>query len=119
MSRDRIGALSRGARAELLAAVWLRLKGWRILERNFRCKQGEIDIVARRRDLVAFVEVKARHGAAQAVDAVTPASRRRIAAAAAVWISRQPDPSGLSFRFDIVAVTPLSLPRHFEDAFRA
>lgn len=110
-------ALWRGWRAEQTAALYLRLKGWRILARNYRCKAGEIDIVARKRDLVAFVEVKARGGASEAVAAVGAGGRRRIEAAARVWLSRQPDPSALSWRFDIVAVAPWRLPRHFEDAF--
>jgi len=110
-------ALWRGLRAETAAAWWLRLKGWRVLERNFRCKQGEIDIVARKGDLIVFVEVKARIDLAAAVDSVGPATRRRVADAGKVWLSRQPGAHRLSWRCDIVAVTPWRLPRHFEDAF--
>jgi putative endonuclease len=105
-ARRKRRALSRGRFAEWLAANFLRMKGYRIAARNFRTRAGEIDIVARRRDLVIFVEVKARGDA-----------QRRIAAAAEIWIARQRDHARLSWRFDIVAVTPLRLPRHFEDAF--
>jgi putative endonuclease len=110
-------ALRRGARAELIAAIALRLKGWRIAERNFRCSQGEIDIIARKGDLIAFVEVKSRASLAEAIDAVGFEARRRIAAAASVWISRQRDADRLSWRFDIVAVTPRRWPSHHQDAF--
>jgi putative endonuclease len=113
----RRSALRRGARAELLAAIALRLKGWRIADRNFRCGQGEIDIIARKGDLIAFVEVKARTSRAEAIDAVGFDARRRIAAAASVWISRQSDAERLSWRFDIVAVTPGSWPSHHPDVF--
>jgi putative endonuclease len=113
----RRAALRRGARAEMLAAVALRLRGWRIAERNFRCSQGEIDIVARKGNLIAFVEVKARSSRVDALDAVTFEARRRIAAAASVWISRQRDADRLSWRFDIVAVEPGRWPSHQEDAF--
>lgn len=117
MTRDRRRALWRGLRAEIAAAFWLRLKGWRVLERNFRCRQGEIDIVARKGDLIAFVEVKARADAAGALDAVGPGTKRRVADAGMVWISRQPGAERLSWRCDIVAIAPWRLPRHFEDAF--
>jgi putative endonuclease len=110
-------ALRRGARAEFLAAVALRLKGWRIAERNFRCGQGEIDIIARKGDLIAFVEVKARTSHAEAIDAVGFEAKRRIAAAASVWISRQRDAERLSWRFDIVSVAPGRWPSHHPDAF--
>lgn len=110
-------ALGRGARGEWLAALALRLKGWRIVARNFRCRQGEIDIVARKGDLIAFVEVKARASHGEAVDAVGRDSQRRIADAAGVWIAGRRDRDRLSWRFDIVAVTPWRWPHHFEDAF--
>jgi putative endonuclease len=114
---ERHKALRRGARAETFAAIALRLKGWRIAERNFRCSQGEIDIIARKGDLIAFVEVKARASRTEAIDAVGFETRRRIAAAASVWISRQRDADRLSWRFDIVAVTPGRWPSHHQDAF--
>jgi len=109
--------LARGRTGEGLAALALRLKGYRIVARNFRCPLGEIDIVARRGDLIVFVEVKARADAVASVDAVTGQARRRIANAAEVWIARQRDASRLSWRFDIVAVAPWRWPVHFEDAF--
>jgi putative endonuclease len=110
-------ALKRGASGEWLAAMALRLKGWRIVERNFRCPLGEIDVIARKGDLIAFVEVKARASEAEALYAVTGEARRRIANAAACWIGRQRDAARLSWRFDIIAIVPRRWPRHHADAF--
>jgi putative endonuclease len=110
-------ALRRGASGEWLAALALRLKGWRIVERNFRCPMGEIDVIARKGDLIAFVEVKARPSEAEALDAVNARAKRRIANAGSAWIARQRDKDRLSWRFDIVAVVPGRWPRHHADAF--
>jgi putative endonuclease len=117
MSKAKLQALKKGASGEWLAAMALRLKGWRIVERNFRCSMGEIDVIARKGDLIAFVEVKARATQDEALDAVSGEARRRIANAAKFWIGRQRDAARLSWRFDIVAVTPRRWPSHHEDAF--
>ena len=106
-----------GHRAETLAALALRLKGYRIVARRLRNPSGEIDIVARRGDLVAIVEVKARATLAEASDAVTQDAQRRIVNAANLWLSRQADATKLSLRFDIVAVLPRRWPVHIEGAF--
>ncbi|MFZ1815510.1 MAG: YraN family protein [Rhizobiaceae bacterium] len=116
-SDERKAALRRGHRGEMLAAFALRLRGYRIVDRNFRNRLGEIDIVARKGDLIAFVEVKVRATHADAINAVGPKARHRIANAANSWIGRQPDADRLSWRFDIIAVTPRRWPRHFEDVF--
>ena len=110
-------AEKRGHRAETFAALALRLKGYRIVARRLRNPSGEIDIIARRGDLVAIVEVKARATLALASDAVTQAAQRRIVNAANLWLSRQPDATLLSLRFDIVAVLPRQWPVHIEGAF--
>ena len=107
----------RGRWSEWTAALFLMLKGYRILAMRYRVRVGEVDIVARRGDLVAFVEVKARRDRMAAVDAVTLTSQRRIRAAGDHWLSRQPDAARLSLRYDIVAITPWTLPRHYHGAF--
>lgn len=107
----------RGRLAEWAAALCLRLRGYRILALRHRTPLGEIDLIARKGDLVVFVEVKARRIEGRAVDAVSAASARRIRAASDLWIARQPDAHRLSSRFDIVAVLPWRWPRHFPDAF--
>lgn len=107
----------RGRWSEWTAALYLMLKGYRILAMRYRVRAGEVDIIARRGELVAFVEVKARCDLKAAVDAVTFVSQDRIRAAGDHWLARQPDVARLSLRYDIVAITPWKLPRHYEGAF--
>ncbi|MGD9479975.1 YraN family protein [Shinella sp. G-2] len=114
---NRLKAFRRGHVSEYLAALYLLTKGYRIRAIRYRTKLGEIDIIARRGDLVVCVEVKARRDVDSAVFAVTGAAQQRIHAASAIWLSRQPDAHRLSLRYDIVAVLPWRLPRHFVDAF--
>lgn len=110
-------SLRYGKWSEAFAAFALRLKGYRIVARNFRTRAGEIDIIARKGDLAAIVEVKARDSAELAAAAVGAQSRERIRRAAGHWLARQPDADRLSLRFDIIAVLPRSWPVHLEDAF--
>ena len=110
-------ALRRGRTSEYVAAVFLMLKGYRILALRHRTRLGEIDIIARKGDLAVFVEVKARRGEAVAVDAVSAMAQKRIRAASDLWLARQADQARLSQRYDIVAVMPGRLPRHFINAF--
>jgi putative endonuclease len=117
--RDRrYRAYRRGHRGEWLAALALRIKGYRIVARRYRTKLGEIDLIARRGDLVAMVEVKARPTLVQAMEAVGAQSERRIESAADMWLARQPDFARLSIRFDMVAVLPWRWPVHVENAFQ-
>jgi putative endonuclease len=115
--KQRRMAVLRGHLSEYLAALSLLLKGYRIVALRFRSKSGEVDIIARRGDLIAFVEVKARRITGDAVYAVDPATQRRIRGASRDWIARQPDSASLSYRYDIIAVSPGRWPRHFADAF--
>ncbi len=110
-------ALRRGSAAEYIAALFLMLKGYRILALRYRTKLGEIDIIARRGDLAVFVEVKARADEIGAVDAVSYTSQNRIRAASDLWLARQRDYALLSQRYDIIAILPGKLPRHFPNAF--
>lgn len=107
----------KGRRAEWFAALALMLKGYRIVSLRYRTPVGEIDLVARKGDLIAFVEVKARRDLASGVDAVSYPAQRRIAAAGELFISRQPDSARLSWQHDIVVVSPWRWPQHLEDAF--
>ena len=92
----RRSAERRGRRAEVLAALALMLKGYRIRAWRYRCPLGEVDLIARKGDLLIFVEVKARRELRAGVDAVTPTAARRINAAGEHWIARQPDATQLS-----------------------
>ena len=106
-----------GRRAEWIAAAWLTLKGYRILARRFSVAGGEIDIVARRGDVVAFVEVKARPGLDEAATAISEAKRRRISAAARVWLARNPWAMNGTLRGDAVYFARGRFPRHMPAAY--
>ncbi len=107
----------RGRRAEWFAAISLRLKGYKIIERGFRTRSGEIDIIARKGNLIAIVEVKYRKNLSDALNAAGYTSQLRIADAANIWLSAQRDADKLSIRFDIIAVSPGKWPRLFPGAF--
>ena len=113
----RLRAYRRGHRGEWLAALTVMLKGFRIVARRYRTKLGEIDLIARRGDLVLIIEVKVRATLIEAMDAIARQSERRIEAAADLWLSRQPDYGRLSVRFDMVAVLPRRWPVHVENVF--
>ena len=117
--RSRIAAEKRGRRSEFWAAWMLRLKGYRIAKMRYRTKQGEIDIIARKGDLVAMVEVKARKSIAEALNAVTHTTQRRISNAGDTWLAQQHDYAKLSIRYDIVAVVPCKWPHHAKGAWEA
>ena len=115
---DRRQAEARGRRAEGLAAFYLRLKGYRILARRAKTPVGEIDLVAARAEVLAFIEVKARRRRSDAQWAVAPHQVRRIARAARYWLAGHPGLNGHVCRFDIVIVCPYQMPLHLPDAFR-
>jgi len=108
---DRAGAERGGRRAELLAAWWLRLKGYSIIGQRVRCPRGEIDIIARRGRTLAFVEVKQRRNADAAAMAINPHSLRRVVAAAAALAPRYMR-AGDIIRIDAVLIAKRCLPRH-------
>jgi putative endonuclease len=110
-------AFRAGLSAESRAAAFLVAKGFRILARRWKSPVGEIDIVARRRRLLVFVEVKARDNLDDAAWSVTPRQRVRIIAAAEAWLARYPDPRIQDMRFDAVLVAPGRIPRHIAGAF--
>ena len=116
---ERQVAFALGLSAESRAAAYLVAKGYRIVARRFRSPVGEIDIVARRRGTLIFVEVKARAKLDDAAEAVIVPQRRRIIAAAEAWLAAHPDDGNLDMRFDAVLVAPGKIPRHIEAAFDA
>jgi putative endonuclease len=94
-----------GRRGEDIAAAYLRGRGWRILDRNWRFHHKELDLVAERNGVVAFVEVKARDagGWGHPLEAITAAKRRDLIVAARAWVGLR-GTAGQSYRFDAVAV---------------
>jgi putative endonuclease len=116
---ERQVAFRTGISAESRAAAFLIAKGFRILARRWRSPLGEIDIIARRRTLLIFVEVKARENLDDAAWSVTERQRQRIAAAAEVWLAHNPDACIRDIRFDAMLVAPGRIPRHITAAFDA
>lgn len=111
-------AESRGRLAESLAAWRLRFAGYRVRDRRVRTPFGEIDLIATRGDIAAFVEVKARRTLRAGVLAASPTQRRRIAAAANWLVGQRPALQRKRMRFDIVVVMPGRPPQHIPDAWR-
>jgi putative endonuclease len=122
-SLARVAAFRTGLSAEARAAAYLMAKGYRILAKRFRTRYGEIDIVARRRNLLAFIEVKARPSLDEAAYAVTARQQARIINAAQawlqVWLIAHPEHADFELRFDAVLIAPRRLPRHLLAAFDA
>jgi len=117
--RQRVAAFRLGLSAESRAAMFLIAKGYRIAARRWKTSFGEIDIVARRRRALVFVEVKARERAGDAAEAVTERAKRRIVAAAELWLAHHPDDAARDIRFDVMLVVPGRMPRHITNAFDA
>ncbi|HYD31917.1 MAG TPA: YraN family protein [Azospirillaceae bacterium] len=118
-SDKRQAAYRRGRWAERMCRMALRLKGYQVLEACYRSGVGEIDIVARKGDVLAIVEVKARRTLRQAAQAVSPSQRARLVRAGSAFLARRPQFNGLTLRFDVMLVTPWCWPRHIVDAWRA
>ena len=111
-------AEQRGRQAERIAAIWLRLKGYRILARNVVTYQGEIDIIASRQKVLIFVEVKYRSSLYPGQQAVSHGNWCRISRAAEIWTGRQPRFRPYDWRYDLILVCPGKPPRHFPDYWR-
>jgi putative endonuclease len=114
-SRQR--AERRGQTGEALAALYLRLKLYRVLARRAKTPLGEIDLVARKGDTLVFVEVKTRARVADETEAHAAVNRRRISRAASWYLSRDRRLDGLTVRFDLIFFGRLSWPHHIPNAF--
>ena len=118
-SASRRKAERRGRKGETLAVLLLMLKGYRIVARRFKTKLGEVDIIARRGNIAAMVEVKARASLIEAMDAVDSSAMRRIEAAGDLWLAKQRDFARLNIRYDLIAILPRRLPVHVKSLFDA
>ncbi|MBI0534985.1 YraN family protein [Roseomonas sp. KE2513] len=107
-----------GLDAEERAAAELRARGWTVLARRVRTGLGELDLIAEREGLLAFVEVKARPRLADAAASVSPRQQGRLMAAAEAWLAENPGYGAAGMRFDVILVAPEGM-RRVADAFRA
>ncbi len=106
-----------GLRSEWLAGTVLRLNGYRILDKRWRCAGGEVDIIAVRGRRLVFVEVKRRRSLddEEAHAAVGPGQRTRIVRAADIWLARNPRYRNHDIGFDLMLVAPWRWPRRIEN----
>jgi len=108
-----------GQGAEALAAQALTAEGWALLGQRIRTEAGEIDLIAEREGLLAFIEVKARPSLAEAAFALGPRQRARLVAAAEAWLAANPGHGSAGMRFDVMLVAADGTIRRIADAFRA
>jgi len=118
--RSARGAASRlaGRRAEVVAALWLMAKGYRILGFRLKTRQAEIDLLALRGKILAVVEVKRRSSLLAAMETVTDDQRERLRRAGAAVAAGRPRLAGAAVRLDLIALAPGKLPRHIPDAWK-
>jgi putative endonuclease len=114
--RSRVQAEQRGRKAETVAAWYLRAKGWRILGTRVKTRVGEVDLVARRGKVLAFVEVKSRATMAAAEISLDRHRLRRVADAANLLLPRFLDDAD-TVRIDAIYIVPGRLPQHLEDVW--
>lgn len=107
-----------GRRSEIICALWLMAKGYRILGLRLKTPQAEIDLLVSKGDLVAVIEVKRRSNIDAALDAVTARQRERLLRAARSIAARRPDLGAAAIRLDLIALAPRRWPRHIRDAWR-
>lgn len=111
-------AYKQGVISEKLAAVFLRFKGYKILEQRFKTPVGEIDLIARKGKALVMVEVKQRRSIDEALESVTPKMRGRIERAALYYMHRHSGAQDLNLRFDLIAMQWPFLIRHLDNAWR-
>jgi putative endonuclease len=109
-----------GRRAETLACLYLRLKGYRILERRFKVRQGEVDIIARKGKIIAMIEVKQRASELVAQNSVTYENQNRLMDAAEIYINQNRALRGIDFelRYDFIYVIGRCKIQHIKNAFQ-
>ncbi len=115
---NRLAAWKFGQVSELFATLYLRLKGYRIMARQYRTRLGEIDIIARRGNRLVFVEVKARRTQGDAAAAISPRQQQRIMRAATLYMQQNPQTASCDMRFDAVLMSPWRWPVHIINAWQ-
>ncbi|MBR4127025.1 MAG: YraN family protein [Alphaproteobacteria bacterium] len=114
-------ARNEGYKAENTAALFLRLKGYKILERNFKPPKGtgagEIDIIASKHNIIVFIEVKRRVSLDSAAEAVNGHVQTRRIRGAEYFLMIHPELADKEMRFDVILIAPNRFPEHIQNAF--
>lgn len=110
---------AKGVAAESKAAEFLIGGGYKIIEQRYKTKFGEIDIIAQKDNILCFIEVKVRRNYADALEAVTPRSCRRIERSALFYLSENPESLTRDMRFDVIAITEGCKISHLDNAWQA
>ncbi|MGH6874919.1 MAG: YraN family protein [Aestuariivirgaceae bacterium] len=116
---DRRRAERRGRTAELVAALFMMMKGYRPLAWRLKTSLGEIDLIMKSGRRIVFVEVKTRAEIDKGLASITPFNAQRMLDAARLWIGRNARDLGADYRFDILVVSAYHWPRHIQNAFGA
>ncbi len=115
--RDRQRRYRKGQRGEMLAALYLRLHGWRILARRYKTPYGEVDLIATRSKVIAFIEVKARKEKDAAAESIHRRNQQRVMQAAQIFLQHHPHYGQKMIRFDACLIPWYGWPYHIPDAF--
>jgi len=115
--KKRLRAWRWGKFAEKLAAHYLRAKGYQILHHRFKSPVGEIDLIAKSRDALIFIEVKARKTKTEAAEAISTYQQQRITRAASFFLQQLKGPSPQTVRFDVILIAPWRWPEHIPSAW--
>ena len=120
---DRRAREIEGRKAETHVARWLKLRGWKILAERFKVAEGEVDLIAQRKGVIAFVEVKQRERLPETEDILTQTNIIRVMDAAEIWVGRNFETLGPDFeiRFDLTMIEgrvhPMAKVKYIERAF--
>ncbi len=112
-------AYRRGLRAESFAALYLQMKGYRILRRRYKTPVGEIDLIAQKKKMLVIVEVKTRRTRREALESITHRGQIRIEKAALYFLMHHPDFTDYTLRFDVMAGAPPFCWQHLDNAWQA
>lgn len=115
LSNPKKKAYLKGQWSERAASLYLRLKGYEILENRFKTPVGEVDLLVRKKKVLVAVEVKNRSTLEQAAYCLTSFQQKRIEKAFLFYLKRKPTP--LDLRFDVILISPWKWPRHIQGAW--
>lgn len=107
----------KGLMAEFKAKIYFRMLGYSILTERFKTPMGEIDIVVKRGNTIAFVEVKMRRTVDEAAEAIHNKNQSRVRNAAELYLQKYPEYTDCEMRFDALVLAPGAWPRHIENAW--